>query len=121
MQYEVLPSFKHSRNFKGLVNIYLGNTDHIQLMREAVQIYEDLNEDDEIFEVYLIVYGRLFVSPTQELEHQQQVFYWRPTSSLVCMVVEHRDGVAYRLGVAVVSEADWIEVMDNKWSLVTLG
>jgi hypothetical protein len=121
-KYEILPPFKYSRDFKGVIEIHLGNTEHMPLAEnESVPIYDDLNGDDEIFEAYLIVYGRLFESADRDIETDPHGLDWIRTNFLVALVVEYRDDVAYRLGVAVVSEADWVEIMKNEWRLITLG
>jgi len=42
-------------------------------------------------------------------------------SPLCALVVEWKNGIAYRLGFAILSEKNWISLKNRQWRLVTLG
>ena len=42
-------------------------------------------------------------------------------AKLVLLAIEWSDGVAYRVGMAEVKEADWVQVKNREWRLITLG
>lgn len=45
----------------------------------------------------------------------------RGVRTLILLAIEWKDGVAYREGTVAVDEADWLQIKNRQWQLITLG
>jgi hypothetical protein len=93
-------------------HVRLETTSHIPFrhVKESLKVPKDIirearcGDTEDCFVRDFIVIGRDEVQPT----------------SLMTLVVEWTDGVAYRIGIASIDEKEWIQ-LKRSWKLVTLG
>lgn len=119
-----LPCYSCSQGREGSLvmgQVYMGSTDHIPahehehkdwISEEYRRKVHELSSfhHDRINNGDFLVFDFCVISRSST-DH----------SNLNALIVEWIDGVAYRVGIAIISEAIWVHVLNRRWRLVTLG
>jgi hypothetical protein len=116
--YHIAPSNDYCKGFEDEVCITMGSTAHVEWNNQEIAACissDDLAQIDATIKKHA---GEEVIN--NDVIMKDLVIIGR-SEDLMALIIEWEDDVAYRLGLASISERDWVKVKNRQWKLVNLG